>query len=344
MLEKAMRLCEAAFGSLYTYDGERFHSAAQRGVPPEYAAYRERNPPTAGAGGDVGAVLKTRLPQHRLDVKEHELYRAGDPGVRAMVELGGIRTVVIVPLVKGDEFLGFFSVYRQEVRAFSDKEIAQLENFAAQAVIAMENARLITETREALEQQTATAEVLQVINSSPSDLAPVFDTMLDKAIRLCDAILGVLWLIDGQYFHVAAAQGLPPDFLELLRQCGNLETIPPLRRIMGGERLIHFLDTKDTGLHQSGHPLAVAAVEANVRTLIWVALVREGTPLGAFAIGHREVRPFTDQQIALLENFAAQAVIAMENARLLGELRQRTDQVAKLNRGLEARVADRSRS
>ena len=185
MLEKAMRLCEAAFGSLYTYDGERFLSAAQRGVPTAYAAFRARHPPTAAQGGAIASLVETRRPVHVLDMAMHDLYRAGEPGVRAMVEVGGVRTSLVVPLLKDDALLGFISIYRQEVRAYSDKQIALLQNFAAQAVIAMENARLITETREALEQQTATAEVLQVINANPGNLAPVFDTILEKAHALC---------------------------------------------------------------------------------------------------------------------------------------------------------------
>ena len=173
VLEKAMRLCGAAMGFLHTYDGERFHSVAQRGVPSAFAAFRAENPPRAMPGGGPAIILETRKPYQVLDIRAHELYP--HPHVRAIVELGGVRTTLSVPLLKDETFLGFISVFRQEVRAFSDKQIALLESFAAQAVIAMENARLLTETREALEQQTATAEVLQVINSSPGNLTPVFD-------------------------------------------------------------------------------------------------------------------------------------------------------------------------
>ena len=206
VLEKAMRLCGAAFGSLYTYDGERFRSAAQRGVPPAYAAYQSAESTDDDARWPCGNHLETRRPLHVLDLKEHETYRAGNPGVRAMVELGGIRTILTVPLIKDDAFLGVITIYRQEVRAFTDKQIALLENFAAQAVIAMENARLLTETREALEQQTATAEVLEVINSSPGDLGPVFQALLRKAHTLCEASFGALMTYDGERFHAVAHQ------------------------------------------------------------------------------------------------------------------------------------------
>jgi GAF domain-containing protein len=207
MLEKAMRLCDAAFGSLYTYDGERFHSAAHRGVPAAYAAFRAMNPPVPAPGSVTAVLLETRKTSHVVDAKARELYQAGSPGARAMVELGGVRSVLDVPLLKENDLIGFISIYRQEVRAFTDKQIALIENFAAQAVIAMENARLLTEQREALEQQTATAEVLQVINSSPGNLTPVFEAILEKAHRLCGATLGSIVTFDGEHFWAEVTHG-----------------------------------------------------------------------------------------------------------------------------------------
>jgi class 3 adenylate cyclase len=202
----------------------------------------------------------------------------------------------------------------------------------------MENARLLTETREALEQQTATAEVLQVINSSPGDLAPVFDAMLEKAIRLCDGAHGTLWMFDGDRQYAAAAAGVPAELATQLREPRDI--LGYQQRLRSGERVFQIPDLAATEAYRSGNPLTKLAVEAGgVRTVAFVSLVKDATAVGGFTIARKVVRPFTDKQIALLENFADQAVIAMENARLLGELRQRTDEVAELNRGLEARVA-----
>jgi signal transduction histidine kinase len=228
-----------------------------------------------------------------------------------MVDLGGIRTVLTVPLIKDDAFLGMVTIYRQEVQAFSDKQIALLQNFAAQAVIAMENARLITETREALEQQTATAEVLQVINTSPGDLVPVFDTMLEKAMRLCGAAF------------------VPPAYAEY--RTNNPVPIRPGSRIaqaLGARRPHKVLDVMATEAYAAGEPAIRAMVElGGVRTLLSVPLCKDETVVGLITIYRQEVREFASKQIALLENFAAQAVIAMENARLLDEIRQRQEEL-----------------
>jgi signal transduction histidine kinase len=255
-----------------------------------------------------------------------------------MFELGGARTMLNVPLLKDDEVIGFFSVYRQEVRAFSDKQIALLENFAAQAVIAMENARLLTEQREALERQTATAEVLQVINANPGNLAPVFDAMLEKAMQLGQANFGTIGTFDGARIKPVAFRGVPDAYTDYAMH-NALSDAPEtlVGRIRRGERIVHIKDLMATAAYLNGHPDRRALVElGGARTTLNVALRKDETVLGMIAVYRQDVRPFSERQIALLENFAAQAVIAIDNARLLDELRQRT---ADLQEALEFQTA-----
>jgi len=324
MLEKALRLCEAAFGHLRTYDGERFHLAASRGAPAALAEFY-RKPLAPVPGSPVERLVRGESIVHMPDLVSNEAYRAG-PGLTAIVQLGAARSYLSVALRKEETLLGYLAVYRGEVGPFSDKRIALLQNFAAQAVIAMENARLLTETREALEQQTATAEILQVINSSPGDLAPVFEAMLDKALRLCEVDIGVLWIYDGEMVQAAAIRGAPSQFTEFLRQ-GSHRPARPHHRLLSGERVVQIADITTTDAYRDGDPIPRATADlGGVRTLLSVPLLKDETVLGNFAIYRREVRPFTDKQIALLQNFAAQAVIAMENARLITETREALEQ------------------
>ena len=319
ILEQAMRLCEATFGELRTYDRGRFHTAATRGVPGAYAQYRSRHTSAGQPGGISARILEGKRVVHILDLKAEEAYRARHANRRALVDLGGARTALLVALGKGAAILGCIMIYRQEVRAFSDKEIALLENFAAQAVLAMENARLINETREALEQQTATAEVLQVINASPGNLGPVFEAILDKAHTLCSATRGALFLFDGETFRAAAVHGYPAELAEQLRRgfTASTEDAAPL---LAGAPLIHNPDVR-----RVDSPVARAVAEqGGVRTNLLLPLRKAGALLGMISCNRGEVRPFIDKEIALLQNFADQAVIAIENGRLLGELRSRT--------------------
>jgi len=342
VLEKALTLCEAAFGVMRTYDGKDFQPVAARGLPPRYADYLAKTSDQPGSESPSQRVIDGEDLVYVADVMQEERYRSGHPYTRALVDLGGARTVIVVALRKDSALLGTITIYCQEPRPFSDRQIALLQNFAAQAVIATEYARLLAETREALEQQTATAEVLGVINSSPGDLSPVFDAMLEKAMRLCEAAFGQLVVNDGGRFVTAATRGVPTAFAEYRRSDPpdyGPGTTP--FRIRAGERVVRSDDLKAEPAYWSGEPNRRAIVDlGGARSMLAVALRKDDSVLGHIQIYRQEVRPFSDKQVALLENFAAQAVIAMENARLLGELRQRTDEVAELNRGLEARVAE----
>ena len=336
MLERAMSLCEASFGSLWTLDGDRFRPVAHHGLPARYAEYLKQDVPAAGTGTGRARLLAGEALAHIADLADDEPYRTGEPHRRALVDLGGARTALLVPLRRDDMVSGFIMIYRQEVRPFLDAQIALLQNFAGQAVIAMENARLLTETRETLERQIAMAEVLQVINSSAGDLAPVFDAILQKAHALCGANHGSLQLYDGEKFYAVAVLSQSEPLASRLREGYVPGPKHPVRLLLAGEDYIHVHD-----LAAVDDPMARATVEeGGIRTMLSVALRRNNELLGRVTAGRNEVRPFTDKEIALLKNFAAQAVIAMENARLLNELRERNEEIAGLNRDLEARVTE----
>jgi two-component system NtrC family sensor kinase len=260
---------------------------------------------------------------HIPDAADTDAYRAGEPTRRAIVDLNGGRTLLAVALRKGDELLGYITIFRRVVRPFSEKQIALLQNFAAQAVIAMENARLITETREALDQQTATAEILEVINRSPGDLTPVFDAILEKAHSLCGATRGILATYDGEHARAVATQGVTEPLAGLLRQPFRPLPNSPHARLVREQCVAHISDLEAEPLWERDDPKRIATTEGGVRTMLFVPLRKDDVVLGWIAANRPEVRPFSDKEIALLESFAAQAVIAMDNARLLNEIHQR---------------------
>src|SRR3954447_1217103 len=204
------------------------------------------HPPIYGPDTAPGRLALGEHLVHVVDITDTDAYRSGDPNRRAIADLAGARTLIAVPLRKDSALVGAIVIYRQEVRPFSDKQIALLQNFAAQAVIAMENARLLGELREALEQQQAIAEILQVINRSPGELQPVFDILLEKAMRLCGAAFGTLAILDGEQAHTVAAQGVPSALAEWRQTnpvVNSKNTL--LMRVIAGEPYVHTLDLKD---------------------------------------------------------------------------------------------------
>ncbi|MGH7061116.1 MAG: PAS-domain containing protein, partial [Stellaceae bacterium] len=307
--EKAHALCGASRGTLFLFDGEVFRTAATHGYP-EGLPERPRAIDVSDDPRLAALVAGERL------IHVPDLTQLDDPIARAVAARGGVRTNLLLPLRKEGVVLGVLSCNRAEVRPFSDKEIALLEGFAAQAVIAIENARLLGELGESLEQQQAITELLQVINSSPGDLTPVFETILDKAHTLCGATLGSLFLFDGKLFHAAATHGYPEDLAQRLRQGVVLSAATQL---LDGERWVH---NPDLTLLDAPTARAVSG-RGGVRTNLMLPLRKDGRLLGAISCNRQEVRLFSDKELALLESFAAQAVIAMDNARLLGEIRQR---------------------
>ena len=272
MLEKAMRLCEAAFGALVINEGnDRVRPVALRGFPSARVDYWGNEPVYLGPETPPYRLVCGERFVHLPDAAEDEGYRSGNPHWRALVEDDGVRTWLAVPLRKDGILVGILYTFRQEVRAFTDKQIALLQNFAAQAVIAMENARLLTETREALAQQTATAEVLQVINSSPGDLAPVFDAILEKARSLCGAPLGALFLADQDSFSAVAMCGGTEAWHDRGRRGFRGDDLPAVGPLLTGEPFVHIADFAEVD-----NPVARAAVEAvGMRTILTVPLRKD---------------------------------------------------------------------
>src|SRR6516162_6071311 len=326
ILEKAHTLCGATHGGLNIYDGERFRNVAAHAIPQRFVELM-RQP--FHARPIQQRLLRGERYVHVSDMMARAREEPDDPIGRAS-DQAGIRTLLVVPLRKDNALLGYITAHREEVRPFADKQIELLENFAAQAVIAMENARLLTETREALEQQTATAEVLQVINSSPGNLKPVFDAMLEKAHSLCGADNGSLLTYDGKRFWPVARHGLSAQFADARAEGIDPDGAPSFGRIARGARLDHIHDMVEFAAQLSDGALRrrldTLIETEGIRTQLIVALRKDDLLLGAITANRKVVRPFTDKQIALLQNFAAQAVIAMENARLITETREALEQ------------------
>jgi two-component system NtrC family sensor kinase len=327
MLQNATRICEAKFATLYLREGDAFRAAALHNAPPAFADARTRGPVRPGPHAALTRALRTKQVVHISDLTADPAYIERDPLFITAVELGGFRTMICVPMLKEGEVLGAINVYKQEVQPFGEKQIELVTNFAAQATIAIENVRLLNELRESLQQQTATADVLKVISSSPGDLAPVFQAMMENAIRICGAQFGALFQYDGDAYRATACVGMPLKLVQQLRQAPFRPGMgTAIGRMTRTRQPVQITDLQAEPTYEDNRGLRAIAGEFGVRTILSVPMFKEHELIGAITIFRLEVRPFNDKQVDVVANFANQAVIAIENVRLLNELRESLQQ------------------
>jgi class 3 adenylate cyclase/putative methionine-R-sulfoxide reductase with GAF domain len=344
--ETAARLCAAKQVGIFLQENNVYRFTVGFGLTPAYREIEERAAIKPGPETLVRRRALEGETVHILDVLSDPQY-----GPKDDVRTANVRSVLGVPLAREGKVVGVIVLAREAVASFSSEQIELVRTFADQAVIAIENARLLDELRqrtndltESLEQQTATSEVLQVISGSPGELEPVFAAMLASATRICEAKFGNLFLREAETFRAVAWHG-EATYVESWRQEPlTIKTdVPdiPLARLAATKQRVHIADLRQDAAYKAGFaPLVTLVDKGGARTLLIVPMLKERTLVGAIAIYRQEVRPFSEKQVQLLENFAAQAVIAIENARLLGELRERTEDVVKLNEQLEQRVTD----
>jgi GAF domain-containing protein len=335
VVDTAARLCHAEAAVIFRLEEGLYHFAAGYSLVPEYLEFERRTPIAPGPGTLVGRAALSRQVALIDDAWADPLYEE-----KEAAKIGQHRSMMGVPLIRDDEAIGVIGLSRAHVEPFSAREIELVTTFADQAVIAIENVRLFEaeqqrtqELTESLEQQTATSEVLQIISSSPGELTPVFESVLANATRLCGAAFGNLLLReDDKHFRFVALHNAPSALAELYRREPVIALTPeaPLLRATTAKTPIQVRDFREESIYKRGHHAAIALADlGGARTFLVVPLLKENETIGGIAIYRQEVQPFTDKEIALVENFAAQAVIAIENARLLTELRARTDELGR---------------
>ena len=305
MLENAVRLCEAEFGHLFLYEGEAFHTTALHSASRVFAEVRRRPVVLREVHPDnpLAVITRTKAVVHTADVRIEKSYIERDPSFFEFVDTSGARALMLVPMLKENELIGAFTIYRLEVRPFTDKQIDLVKNFAAQAVIAIENTRLLNELRQSLDQQTATADVLRVISSSPGELKPVFHSMLDNATQLCEAAFGTLFLMEGQSLRRVALHNAPAKYAEYADKNPLIpyHQSPGLNRLIETKQAVHVTDM------MVEEPETPVTKFGNARSLVIVPMLKDDELVGAIGIFRQEVRPFAEKQIELVTNFAAQA-------------------------------------
>ena len=326
MVESAMRLCQADYGHVYSYDGKLLHLVAAHGDPGYVNWIKESGPRAPEGSLTFTRILGGEPLVHLADISKDVSYRTANQRAKTIVDQFGIHTLLTVPLRKEETLLGGFVLYRLEAKPFSDKQISLVQNFAAQAVIAMENARLLNELRESLQQQTATADVLKVISRSTFDLKTVLETLVELAARLCNADKSLITREKDGAFYRTEAYGFSRELMDHIKDV----PIEPERGSAAGRsllegRVVHIADVKA----DPEYTWLESQRLGHFRTILAVPMLREGAPIGVLILMRSDVRPFTERQIELVTTFADQAAIAIENVRLFENVETRTRELAK---------------